>query len=89
MEVKKKIAHREDERGVKDGVLGTDEASELAIGELLEGRRRSVNGGFRVHKKILHAPLPLLRFSSPAVSTEHAHLSLSLSLYGWIFSTLA
>lgn len=71
---KKKGTYGEHERGIEDGSLGAKETGVLAIGELLVG---SLVHRFR--HQIFHSPLPVLRFSSPAIASEHAHLSLSLS----------
>lgn len=75
---RRKKTYREHERGVEDGVVRADEANEFTTGELLERRRRRRRSdGGRGDKEVVNLPLPMLRLSSPAVSSEHAHFRFS------------
>jgi hypothetical protein len=60
----------------EEGVLRADEAHEYATGELLERKRRRRRRGSG-EQELVDLPLPMLRLSSPAVSTEYAYLHFS------------
>jgi len=65
--------HGKHESRIEDGGARADEAGELAGGEL------PVGGGVEAfHGQIVDSSLPVLGFSCPAISSEHAH---SLSFF--------
>jgi hypothetical protein len=78
---KKKLANEtrdtygEHERGIEDGRVGAEEASVFSAGEPFVRRPIKL-----FHRQIVHSPLPLLCFSCPAISPEHAHRSVSVCL---------
>ena len=55
--------------------MGANKAGVFAIGELLI--RRPINQFFQL--QIIQSSLPVLCISTPAISSKHTHLSLSLS----------